>query len=424
MSTSAQVSNTTSDQKPSTSSSSSAEKQPETISPAPSITSTDLERLHSQLYLFRPQTSTLPKSKTPSLTQFLSKHADDAQISPPRTILLLGWMDAPLKLLLKYVQPYHEMFPFANIVIQLSNGKSYLQGSKNESLSTLSRFLLDDKSKEEERKAMRMEMMSIENKSESLTLDNDHKSTSSPVLDDSTISLIDKKEGQEESTEDLSKGASDKLKLNPIPSGVLIHTFSDGGSSNLHFLLNQLKTHSTSPAIRATIFDSSPSAGTPIPGATAFTMPLMKSNWWIVRIVIRRLVKSFLIVYLYLVWVVKRTIGKKSRHDVFRQSLNNPKSWSRASSAGLPPRLYLYSKADALVPYKAVEEHARTAANQSADGNLDLVDVEKSHSDDSQAKSDRIRLRRWTKAPHCSMARVDPERYWKEVSHFLQHSLK
>lgn len=392
-----------------------ASADPPRSPPSSSSVSSSLTRLHSQLHVYRPASSSLPKSQSPPLTTL--PRLQKAASPPPRVILLLGWMDAPLRLLTKYAQPYAELFPHSTIVIQLSNGQAYLQGGKAESLRLLANFLRDEAHKEQSRSEMRREMEAIEQRQVNLRLDEDAKrELRKPDVGDSTVTLVEKEES--DGHEDTS------LNIPPWPTGLLIHSFSDGGASNLHYLLGHLRddgaaAHAALLPIRATIFDSSPSAGTPIPGATAFTMPLLKSPRWLVRVVIRRLVRAVLIVYLYALWALRKALARKSRHEVFRTSLNDAKSWQRET---LPPRLYLYSQADALVPYKAVEAHARHAAGGSEEG-VDFKAVEGTVDDDAPTRSPSIRMRRWKDAPHCSMARVDSDRYWHHVGKFLQDAL-
>lgn len=415
----------------------SSSPSPSTSTSSSSLTPDSLTRLDSQLFLYRSSASSLPKSKSPPLTTLSALTKASA---PPRVVLLLGWMDAPLRLVSKYAEPYTRLFPHASILIQLSNGQTYLQGRKAPSLRVLSEVLLQEAEKEHSRNEMRREMEDVERRGGQLTLDEDKKrdtetetttEKNSVQMDDSTASIIDNK--------DKDSPPSPSLNIHPAPTGLIIHTFSDGGSSNLHYLLSYLtSTLSKRLPIRATIFDSSPSAGTPVPGATAFTMPMLKSHWWLVRVVLRGVVRLSIIVYLYFLLALRKLLRRKSRHEVFRTALNDVKSWTPsdlATSSDLPPRLYLYSEADQLVPYKAVEQHAQDAwskikhgdASKTQDKNkIDFVQVDgKSEQNDSNTPhTSVVRLRRWANAPHCSIARVDSDRYWKEVGDFLGDVLR
>lgn len=112
-----------------------------------------------------------------------------------------------------------------------------------------------------------------------------------------------------------------------------------------------------------------------------------------------------------------------------RYRLNSPRLWKYSESLSLqqgarkgeqvfPPRLYLYSKADSLIEWTAVEEHAREAARkQGLPRPVQVGDLSASKG----VKSDHIvALRRWEDAKHCDLGRADFEGYWTAVRTFLQ----
>lgn len=77
------------------------------------------ERLNQTLYIHKPDPSV--KTKSPS-NEGLSA------IVPPRTVILFGFMDGPLKIMSKYGSKYAEKWPHATVIIKLSRGDHYLQG--------------------------------------------------------------------------------------------------------------------------------------------------------------------------------------------------------------------------------------------------------------------------------------------------------
>lgn len=52
----------------------------------------------------------------------------------PRLILVMGWMNAPLRLVTKYAAPYSLLFPQATIVVQLSTGVTFIRDKKQHAL--------------------------------------------------------------------------------------------------------------------------------------------------------------------------------------------------------------------------------------------------------------------------------------------------
>lgn len=385
-------------------------------------------------------------------------------IVPPRVILVFGWMNAPLRIVSKYAQPYSVLFPTSTVIIKLSDGQTYLQGSKSRALDYLTDLL-------------RQEAEKVESWQEKLIMDQDVRELLGTYG---------------EKKDELQQGHAETTTAgDAVPHGMVVHSFSDGGANNLAFLLSHITSVRTSSAgdaraesnpfavltPRAVIMDSSPSSGRVWSGATAFTIPLAHpSRNWLVRLVLRNAARWGLCVLMAVVLFVKRHILKSStRHSLMRGNLNDAHRWDFTSvgiansdeavqasatslSSGsehntirsLPPRLYLYSKADDLVDYEAVEAHARdyalrrrrTSSSVETDskkrwtkGDIDaeendvltIVEVEREKSTSSVSSSPPPslwpRLRRWTTAPHCALARQDPKVYWSEVRDFLSIAL-
>lgn len=46
----------------------------------------------------------------------------------PNAVVILGWMDAPMRIVSKYAAPYAKLFPQATIIVKLSSGQSFMAG--------------------------------------------------------------------------------------------------------------------------------------------------------------------------------------------------------------------------------------------------------------------------------------------------------
>lgn len=349
-------------------------------------------------------------------------------------------MDAPLRLVQKYAEPYATLFPTSTILVCLSNRQTYLQQAQNPSLQALAKLIKEEAAKQGQREELRRQMNTIEARKGALTMDEDLKSTlrnrktsdSKGELGDSTVTLIDKEEASEGGTRSGS-ASPPQVNLPPSPQGLVIHSFSDGGASNLSHLLKLLSTPGESLAIQATIMDSSPSNGRPLTGATAFTLPLAKHRLWLVRVIWRRLLKLGLFFFLYSLLLLSRIRGRPTRNSRMRRTLNQAESWPlhQQQTQRIPPRLYLYSKADLLVDWQAVESHARQLASSIDASGVEPIDVEAFKDQETREEKDKksiekkgqVEMRRWQHAPHCSIGRYDHPGYWREIKSFLRHHL-
>lgn len=354
-------------------------------------------------------------------------------------------MDAPLPLLIKYAQPYATLLPQSTIMIKLANAKSHMNTDKSQSLKVLHRLLAEEAKKEESRRKLREEMGRVDAARSSLSIDVDKREKEKQQLGDSKITLVEneneteamKKTEEDQETDEAAPPPSAPPSLPAQPYGLLVHSFSDGGANNLAHLL---RTSTLSLTPRATIFDSAPSKGRAWDGASAFTMPLAaRSRPWFVRVLLRQTFRIIIFMIFQFILVLHKLRGQASRNARMRTALNEPKMWPRKALAEaedgkqvlLPPRLYLYSKADALVPYEAVEEHARRCASAQALPAAKILDMEGPHAKERGEEKvavldaqERIVLRRWIKAPHCSLLRHDQEGYMSEIKNFLRRNLK
>lgn len=364
-------------------------------------------------------------------------------ITSPRVVLMMAWMDAPLRVVTKYAIPWTERFPDALIAIKMSTGKGYIssRAAQVEEMRPLVALLREEAIAEAQ-----------EEGEETAKAAN----TTEKELDEISSTL-----------DGAHKGSAKESKT-ARSHGIVIHSFSDGGAGNLALLLRLLGRSSLSsstcpsttssasaPAIipRAHIMDSSPGRTDPNSASLAFTIPLAKRNKLLFR-----LSRAMVYIFLRALFFIFRIIGRRPRGERVRAQLNDPGLWSNAragartraragaetesneTNAKLPPRLYLYSRADKLIPWEAVEEHAREAATLQGLSApkpvlMDPLDAQPARPTQSQSEkqsgqqqsgtsSPRVELHRWEEAAHCDLGRADLKGYWSTVDGFLSRVLQ
>lgn len=164
---------------------------------------------------------------------------------------------------------------------------------------------------------------------------------------------------------------------------IVLHAFSNGGATNAIRLATQLAQRHIRLPFDTLILDSCPGRVELISGtdALAHSLPnqaiIRDLGWYLVFVAFR----------LYaLVFVVFQFENPGSR---LRRLLNDP------SLLGSTPRLYLYSKGDAIVDFHHIHEHAEEARCR---GYAIVREVS------------------FEKAPHCALLNEDSGRYWGAVS--------
>ncbi|EPQ27890.1 uncharacterized protein PFL1_04634 [Pseudozyma flocculosa PF-1] len=367
------------------------------------------------IYVSRPT----DKERASQLTDIAEplRPLDAALATSPRDVVIFGWMDAPLRLVAKYAVPYTVLFPQANVYIKLSNGKSYLssEARRKRDLEPLVDHVCRDVAQADRDASSAPAELSTE-------------------LGDSTVTLLD-------TSQTLADAAANADKPSSSPSqhgGLVIHSFSDGGAGNLALFLSMLPRTSSAPRVHSLIMDSSPGKSTPASGASAFTMPLAH------RPALRAVVRFFVYLGLYLLKIWTRLKGQPTRAEKMRSTLNALHTWTwvtasrnttveaaAAAKAGaaaadevqVPPRMYLYSKSDKLIPWRYVEEHAHHLAHSSRPGSSPrLVEMQSADAKSALASCDSgpmaVELRRWDDAPHCGIVRSDFKGYWSAVVQF------
>ncbi|CEH14119.1 TRANSMEMBRANE PROTEIN 53 [Ceraceosorus bombacis] len=347
----------------------------------------------------------------------------------PQVVLIFGWMDAPLRLVSRYAAPYAALYPRATLVLKLSTGQSYMASAaaRHAALQSVVKVLQEEGARENSIAELHDQYEERRENQGLLTMDT-------------------------QKVREMEEQGRPKSSFTPPPKGMIIHSFSDGGASNLSQLLSMLPADV--PAPRAVIFDSSPGKQTAWSGATAFTMPMAKS------ILLRAVVRSGLYAFLTFVLAFKRLFGMRTWSDLVRAALNSPKRWTPGletrtiqgsgsnrkldktakngsaatdtspEAAKLPPRLYLYSKIDELIEYEAVEAHAAECSKKLSAPQPKPQQIKKGSSaapSEEEKKSGAkppnvsapVNLVRWDDAPHCGIARNDFKGYWSTVRSFL-----
>ena len=143
----------------------------------------------------------------------------------------------------------------------------------------------------------------------------------------------------------------------------------------------------------AIVFDSAPAHPTYILSLRAF--PASLRGW------LRKLLAGGVLTVVYFLAFILRVLFRRPRPLTREISgLNDPALLPWTSKA--TPRLYLYSAADAIVPARAVEEHAAHA--RMAGFPVEMVNFGRS--------------------AHVSHARDYPEKYWDAVKGFWADAMK
>ncbi|KAJ1017863.1 hypothetical protein NDA16_005179 [Ustilago loliicola] len=337
-------------------------------------------------------------------------------VRSPSHVIIFGWMDAPIRLVAKYAQPYTVLFPDATVLIQLSDGKSYL-------------------ARENVRREQLQHIIAEISSSPSDAAEKELKPVQTKDVGDSTVTLIDHSEARSSSSSDDGNEAANV-------GGFVIHSFSDGGAGNLALFLDEMaRRKGANPRVHSLIMDSSPGKSNPRTGSFAFTMHLAN------RPRLRAIVRFFVYLGLYLLKIWTKITGQPQRGELMRKRLNSLRSWSwvtashtpkpqqveKKPDADYPPRMYLYTKADQLIPWQFVEEHAQDLA-ETRKVQQGLVQMENQSQREKlvsavkkgETKSEteyKVELRRWDTPPHCSIARFDFEGYWAAVTDFYTNVL-
>ncbi|MCJ1377104.1 hypothetical protein MMC17_000195 [Xylographa soralifera] len=186
--------------------------------------------------------------------------------------------------------------------------------------------------------------------------------------------------------------ASKKLQLEPViqillsnPNArILVHLFSNGGSHKLWRLAKLYKeTQGRLLPMDALVLDSAPGKATLKRSAEAMAYE-MPQAWYL-----RLPGLALLYLFLFIFKVVLTVTGGTITIDRVWKELNDP-DLIRVQAM----REYIYSKADRLVFWKDVEDHA----------------------DEAEAKGYQVRKETFENTGHVGHMRLEYERYWREIA--------
>ncbi|CAE7117930.1 unnamed protein product [Rhizoctonia solani] len=265
------------------------------------------------------------------------ENTDQGKPKPPPVVLIFGWMDAQLPHLYKYTEQYNKIYPGATQILVRTH-QSYFW--KNEAAN---------------------------------------RASVSPAIK-------------------LLRDAGINEHTTAERSGLLVHTFSNGGAlvqtALARAIADSLPSNATTPALpaQAFIYDSLPGMLDLRVTALAFTAPI--------RSPILRSLAKIVVGAIYIIGSVWRsTIGVilGQKEDTFTQlhrELNEPSLFPQHA-----PRTYIYSDVDELISQESVEGHAKKAR--------ELID--------GSAGSELVKLAKFEGSSHVAHARNDGKRYWYEV---------
>jgi hypothetical protein len=166
-------------------------------------------------------------------------------------------------------------------------------------------------------------------------------------------------------------------------SGVLLHTFSNGGAHKACQLARTYKSQTGSALkIGALVLDSSPGVATFARTTAAMMVGLPSSP--VARTVLSVLVYALL----GMLWLTYLLLPGDNVVQRMRKDLNNPNLFGRGNE-----RLYIYSTEDRMVGWEDVESHSREA----------------------EERDWHVRREKWAKPSHVGHMAVDGERYWGAV---------
>ncbi|KAK5727423.1 hypothetical protein LTR15_003319 [Elasticomyces elasticus] len=167
---------------------------------------------------------------------------------------------------------------------------------------------------------------------------------------------------------------------------ILLHVFSNGGTNSGVQLAYAWRDAMQSPLpATAVAFDSCPGATSIRLAAKAVILTAPKNLQWCATLVAWTIIIP--------IFVLPTLFGSPNLVAWLRRCLNDASLFSREV-----PRVYLYSKADQMVPWSAVQDHCASAHNEGYRANM-------------------VRFRA---SPHVAHMNEDKERYWGAVESVLQ----
>ncbi|KAI1780253.1 hypothetical protein F4818DRAFT_395109 [Hypoxylon cercidicola] len=189
-----------------------------------------------------------------------------------------------------------------------------------------------------------------------------------------------------------SKIESGVLSASPTVPEILVHTFSNGGSTTMRTLY-QLFRSQTGRAfpVHAAIYDSCPGLYSFSSFYSVFMLSFPK--------VLRLMVAPFVVAFIVSLWVWHNPLSIISGEDILSKNariLNDPDFAKQTN------RSYVYGNADTMVEWSHVEKHAVDAA----------------------ARGFVVRREMFECSAHVSHMRADAGRYWKIVTETWEKAMK
>lgn len=164
---------------------------------------------------------------------------------------------------------------------------------------------------------------------------------------------------------------------------VLVHSWSNGGGYQVNEMAKAwLAQHGERLPMRAQILDSAPTKGPWMQSHAAMTASFPRTMFWRW---FGGLAAHLLLLATYVVNFVRR---KENRMVVLCRELNDERVFDRGV-----PRVYLYSRADLMVGFDEVDEHANAA----------------------RAKGWDVTKVQFEKSAHCGHVREDEGKYWGAI---------
>ena len=168
----------------------------------------------------------------------------------------------------------------------------------------------------------------------------------------------------------------------------VLHVFSNGGSQCAIQLLTTLPEHIRLQVFRAIVFDSCPGTATYQRTVHAITLAMPKFP------LMTYLGLPILHIVLCLIFLALFVTRAEDVITRLRRQLNDHKLFSPDV-----PRLYIYSKADRLVPYQDVKRHVEDARIKGYRASSEVL---------------------FEDSAHCAHAMAHKERYWAAVAELLE----
>jgi hypothetical protein len=166
-------------------------------------------------------------------------------------------------------------------------------------------------------------------------------------------------------------------------NSVLLHAFSNGGLKNATQLVAALPLQHCQQAFCAVILDSSPGDFTYWQTAKTIIFSLPPNP------ILRSVGAAITYPVLFMVFLLDHVGVLENPVGVGRRLLNNESIFDLQT-----PRLYVYSKADGMVPWRAVHEHAQ----QARETGFKLVEEVV-----------------FERSGHCALILEDEEKYWNAI---------